>query len=247
MSTGPPSGPAPGATGSTVRRITGATGAAFVVSLALSLLVGGVGPGTDATGAAVELYAINHYHAEQASLMLGALAAFFFLIFAGHLYGRLRRADGVTGESWAPTFLLGAVGTAALELAAEAVQAAYQELSHSGALPAQVLELFRIDNGLLAASGITLAVALVSAGISGLLNGSIPVPLAWLALVASLVALVSVGGLGTARTTFGAVSDASAALLLAWVLGVSGWLLLAGDRSAPVLAPGAPATPAEAA
>lgn len=239
MSAGPPNGSPVGATSPTVRLITAGTGVGFVASLVLSLLIGGIAPGTDSTGTTVELYAINHYHAEQASLMLGALAAFFFLLFAGHLYGRLRRADAATGDSWAPTFLLGAVGTAVLQLAAEALQAAYQELSHSGAVPAQVLELFRVDNGLIAASGITLAVALVSAGVSGLLNGSVPVPLSWLALVTSLVALVGVGGLGTARTSFGSLDDAASALLLVWVLAVSGWLLRVGDRPAPPASPAA--------
>lgn len=226
----PAAGRPVGATPELVRRITGWVGVAFAVAAALSLATAGAAPGTDATGAAVELYAIDHYHAQQASLMLDTLGSFLFLIFAGNLAARLRRADAITGESWGPIFLIGSVGGVVLRLSADALQGAYQELSHSGAVPAQILELFHVRNGLVAASGAALAAGLAAVGVSGILNGSIPVPLAWVALVAGGVYLVGVGGLGTARTTFGLVALVASVLLLVWVLAVSLWLLSGPDR-----------------
>jgi hypothetical protein len=221
-----------GATTVAVRRTAGVAGIAFVVTLVVTVILTGASPGTDSTGDRVELYAINHYHSLQGALVFGALAALSFMVFAGQLSARLRKADAAAGDSWAPTFLLGAAGTVMLQLAALAVQGGYQELSHSGALPGTVLELFRAANGLLAASGAPLAVMLVSISVSGLLNGTVPVPLAWLGALTATVALVSVGGVGTARTSFGVLYDASTLLLLVWVLAVSLWLLLRRDEPA---------------
>lgn len=208
------------------------TGLAFSVFGLASVLVRIAAPGTDATATSVELYVVRHYHSAQVSIVLSAVALLLFALFSGHLSARIRRADASTGDSWAPCFLIGAAGLVVLDLAAVAAQGAYQELSHLGAYPTEIADVYHVDNGLAAASGILLAVMLVSVGMSGLLNGTVPVPLSWLALVTALIALVGAGGMGTSRSTFGTLGVISQILWMLWSLGVSLWLLLGTDAGA---------------
>jgi hypothetical protein len=105
-------------------------------------------------------------------------------------------------------------------------------MSHSGSVPEQVQALFRLSNGLLAAAGLFIAVLAAAAGTSGLLNGSIPVPLAWLGLVTGVVGLVSGGGIGTSRDAFGALELVTLILFEVWSLGVSLWLVLTDAEDA---------------
>ena len=219
-----------GATTPVVRRTTGVAGIAFFALGAVATVLRLLGPGNDASGTQVESYVIEHYHAQQASIVLGAAALFAFVIFAGHLSARIRRADAAVGDSWTPSYLIGAAGVVILGLAAAAGQGAYQELAHETALPIEVLDVYHVATGLASASALALAAMLVSIGLSGLLNGTIPVPLSWLALVTSVVAIVAGGGIGTSRTTFGILVIVADVLWLAWTLGVSVWLLAAEDR-----------------
>lgn len=213
----------------TARRLTGAFGLVFVLALAGSLAAAAGAPGNDTGGFAVELYVVHHYHALQASVALAAVAVLFFSLFAGGLATQLRRADDAIGDAWAPGFVVGTAGTAVLLLGAVAVQGAYQEMSHSGSIPEQVQALFRVSNGLLAAAGLFLAVLLVTAGTSGLLNGTIPAPLAWFGMFSALVAVVSAGGLGSSRTTFGTLELVTLILFELWSLAVSLWLVIGPD------------------
>ncbi|MHB1855791.1 MAG: hypothetical protein ACYCS2_12125 [Acidimicrobiales bacterium] len=231
----PPAGPvgsdAPvGATTAVVRRTTGVAGIAFFALGAVATVLRLLGPGNDASGPQVESYVIEHYHAQQASIVLEAAALFAFVIFAGHLFARVRRADAAVGDSWSPSYLMGAAGVVILGLAAAAGQGAYQELAHETALPIEVLDLYHLATGLASASALALAAMLISIGLSGLLNGTIPVPLSWLALATSVVGIVAAGGLGTSRTTFGILVSIDDFLWLAWTLGVSVWLLVGEDR-----------------
>ena len=211
---------------STARRLTGSFGLVFVVALAASLAASHGAPGTDSDGFVVELFVRAHYHALQVSVALAAVAVVFLGLFAGGVATHLHRADEATGDPWAPAFVVGAAGTAGLLIAAVAAQGAYQEMSHSGSIPEQVQALFRLSNGLLAASGLFIAVVLVTAGTSGVLNGSIPVPLSWLGLFTALVAMVSAGGLGTTRNAFGTLELITLILFELWSLGVSLWLIM---------------------
>ena len=207
------------------RRLTGSFGLVFVVALAASLATAAGAPGTDTPASAVELYVQHHYHSLQVSVALAAVAVLFLCLFAGGVATHLRRADEATGDPWAPAFIVGAAGTAALLTASVAAQGAYQELSHVGAVPDQVHELFLLSNGMLAAAGLFVAVALAAAGTSGVLNGSIPAPLSWLGLLTALVGLVGAGGLGTTRNVFGTLDLITLILLEVWSLGVSVWLV----------------------
>ena len=208
-----------------VRRLTGSFGLVFVLALAASLATAHGTPGTDSSGSVVELYVVRHYHSLQVSVALAAVAVLFLGLFAGGVATHLRRADEATGDAWAPTVVVGAAGTAVLLIAALAAQGAYQEMSHIGALPELVQELFRLSNGLLAASGVFIALFLAGAGTSGVLNGSLPAPLSWLGLFTALVGLVSAGGLGTTRNVFGTLGLIALILFEVWSLGVSLWLL----------------------
>jgi len=219
-----------GATTAVVRRTTGVAGIAFFALATVATVLRLLAPGNDASGSQVELYVLRHYHAQQASIVLGAAALFAFVIFAGHLSARIRRADAVVGDSWAPSYLIGATGVVILGLAAAAAQGGYQELAHQTALPIEVLDVYHLYTGLASASTLALAAMLVSIGLSGLLNGTIPVPLSWLALVTAVVGIVAGGGIGTSRTTFGILVVIADFLWLAWTLGVSVWLLAAEDR-----------------
>ena len=215
------------------RGITGGLGLAFAVVMAASLITGAGVPGSDATGSAVELYAIDHYHRLQLALALAVVAWFLFALFAGALASWLHRVDDATGDVWAPGFVIGSAGAAVLALAAVAVQGAYQGLSHAGALPAQILELFRISHSLAAVAGALLAAALVAIGISGVLNASVPSGLGGLAFVVAALAAVGAGGSATARTSLGTVTTVATIALVVWAAGVSVWMLV---RSEP--APG---------
>ena len=231
-----PTGAAPtaetsiGATTAVVRRTTGVAGIAFFALGAVATVLRLLAPGNDAPGSQTELYVLHHYHAQQASIVLEAAALFAFVIFAGHLSARIRRADAAVGDSWTPSYLMGASGVVILGLAATAAQGAYQELSHETSLPNEVLDLYHLYTGLASASALALAVMLVSIGLSGLLNGTIPVPLSWLGLVTAVVGIVAAGGIGTSRTTFGILVVTADFLWLAWTLGVSVWLLVSEDR-----------------
>ena len=207
------------------RRLTGSFGLVFVLALAASLATAEGAPGPDTSGYAVELYVVHHYHSLQVSVALAAVAVLFLALFAGGVASHLRRADDATGDPWAPVFVVGAAGAAVLLIAAVAAQGAYQEMSHSGSIPEQVQALFRLSNGLLAASGLFIAVLLAAAGTSGVLNGAIPAPLSWLGLFTALVGLVSAGGLGTTRNAFGTLGLVTLILFEAWSLGISVWLL----------------------
>lgn len=207
------------------RRVTGGLGVAFGVVLVASVATGAGVPGSDATGSAVELFAIDNYHRLQVSLVLAVLAWFLFALFAGVLASRIRRVDDATGEVWGPGFAVGAAGAAALALAAVAVQGTYQGLSHAGAAPPQILELFRISHALDAVSGAVLAAALVAVGISAVLNGTIPAALGGLALVVAVLAGVGAGGAATARTSLGTVSMITALALAVWAGAVGVWML----------------------
>ena len=211
------------------RRLTGSFGLVFVLALAASLATAGGAPGTDSTGFAVELYVVHHYHSLQVSVALAAMAVLFLALFAGGVATHLRRADEATGDPWAPVFVVGAAGTAVLLIAAVAIQGAYQEMSHSGSIPEQVQALFRVSNGLLAASGLFIAVLLAAAGTSGVLNGSIPVPLSWLGLFTALVGLVGAGGLGTTRNAFGTLELVTLILFEVWSLAMSLWFVMAPE------------------
>ena len=215
------------------RRLTGSFGLVFVLALAGSLAAAEGAPGTDSTGFAVELYVVHHYHSLQASVALAAVAVVFLALFSGGVATHLRRADEATGDPWAPVFVVGAAGTAVLLIAAVTIQGAYQEMSHSGSVPEQVQGLFRVGNGLLAASGLFIAVLLAAAGTSGLLNGSIPVPLSWLGLFTALVGLVSAGGLGTTRNAFGTLELVTLILFEVWSLGMSLWFVMAPEPGRP--------------
>ena len=208
------------------RRLTGSFGLVFVLALAASLATAEGAPGSDSTGFAVELYVVHHYHSLQVSVALAAVAVLFLALFAGGVATHLRRADEATGDPWAPVFVVGAAGTAVLLIAAVATQGAYQEMSHSGSIPEQVQALFRVSNGLLAASGLFIAVLLAAAGTSGVLNGSIPVALSWLGLFTALVGLVSAGGLGTSRNAFGTLELVALILFEVWSLGLSMWFVM---------------------
>ncbi|MHB1445326.1 MAG: hypothetical protein ACYCZV_06690 [Acidimicrobiales bacterium] len=222
-----------GATSAVVRRTTGVAGIAFFALGAVATVLRLLAPGNNASGSQVELYVIQHYHVQQVSLVVGAAALFAFVIFAGHLSARIRRADAAVGDSWAPSYLIGATGVVILGLAAAAAQGGYQELAHQAALPIEVLDVYHVFTGLASASVLALAAMLVSIGLSGLLNGTIPVPLSWLALVTAVVGIVAAGGIGTSRTTFGILVVIADFLWLAWTLGVSVWLLAAEDRQRP--------------
>ncbi|HEX5266728.1 MAG TPA: hypothetical protein VFW24_08130, partial [Acidimicrobiales bacterium] len=131
----------------TGRRLTGSFGLVFVLALAASLATAHGSPGSDSGGFAVEIYVLHHYHSLQVSVALAAVAVVFLGLFAGGVATQLRRADEATGDPWAPAFTVGAAGTAVLLVAAAAAQGAYQEMSHSGAIPEQVQEVFRLSNG----------------------------------------------------------------------------------------------------
>ena len=219
-----------GATTAVVRRTTGVAGIAFFALGAVATVLRMLAPGSDASGSQVELYVIQHYHAQQAAIVLEAGALFAFVIFAGNLFARIRRADAAAGDSWAPSYLIGATGVVVLGLAAAAARGGYQELAHETALPPEVLDVYHVASGLASASALALAAMLVSIGLSGLLNGTIPVPLSWLALVTAVVGVVAGGGIATSRTTFGILGVIADFLWLAWTLGVSVWLLVSEDR-----------------
>lgn len=208
------------------RRLTGSFGLVFVLAMAASLATAEGAPGTDTPGFAVELYVIRHYHLLQVSVALAAVAGLFLALFAGGVATHLRRADEATGDPWAPAFGVGAAGTAVLLIAAVAAQGVYQEMAHTGAVPEQVVELFHLSNGLLAGSGLFIAVLLAAAGTSGVLNGSIPAPLSWLGLFTALVGLVSAGGMGTTRNAFGTLELVTLILFEVWSLGLSLWLVM---------------------
>jgi hypothetical protein len=211
------------------RRITGGLGVAFSVVMVASLATGVGLPGSDATGATVELYAIDHYHRLQLSLALAVVAWFLWALFAGALASWLRRVDDATGDVWAPAFVIGSAGAAVLALAAVGVQGAYQGLSHSGALPAQVLELFRVSHSLAAVGGALLAAALVAIGISGVLNAGVPAGLGGLAFVVAVLAAVGAGGAATARTSLGTITIVATIALVVWAAAVSVWLLMRSE------------------
>ncbi|HEV2369430.1 MAG TPA: hypothetical protein VGR90_06115 [Acidimicrobiales bacterium] len=217
------------------RRITAGFGIGFAVFLAAALGAAWGRPGTDSTDTQVEVFIIGHYHGLQASLGLGALAVLLFALFASGLTTHLLRADDATGDSWAPGFAIGAAGFLTLWTAALAVQGAYQGLAHNGQLPPLILELFRVANTLASGGGLFLGALLTAAGVSGLLNGTIPVPLAALGLVDAVVALASVGGLATARSTFGTLQIVALVVLAVWALLVSVWLIVTpADDSVPI-------------
>ncbi|HET6794378.1 MAG TPA: hypothetical protein VFH45_08060 [Acidimicrobiales bacterium] len=236
--------PAIGATTAVVRRTTGIVGVALFAVGVVATVIHLLAPGTDAGPSVVELYVLGHYHTQQAGVVLQAAELVLFVIFAGHLSARVRRADAAAGDSWTPPFLIGAAGVAALSMAAVGAQGAYQELSHSQALPAEVSDIYHLANGLAAGSGLLLAVMLLAVGVSALLNGTVPVPLAWVALATAGVGVVAAGGIGTARTTFGILSSVQSLMFLGWALGVSTWLLLTEEPAPPSLAAPGPA-PAE--
>ena len=210
------------------RRLTGAFGVIFVVAQAASLVAAAGSPPTESVGVTVEVFVIRHYHALQVSLALQVVAVLFFCLFAGGLAGMLRRADEATGDSWAPAFTIGAAGSAVLLAGAAAAQGAYQEMSHSGAIPEQVQALFRLGNDLTAASGLFLAVLLAAVGTSAVLNGVLPVPIASIGLFVGLIGLVGAGALGTTRNALGTVVLVAVVLFEVWVAAVSLWLLLWG-------------------
>ena len=209
--------------------MTGAFGVVFVLALAASMAAAAGAPGTDSVGVTVELFVIRHYHALQASLALQVVAVVFLCLFTGGLAGYLKRADEAIGDSWAPGFTVGAAGLAVLLAASAAAQGAYQEMSHSGAVPEQVQELFRVSNDLAAVAGLFLAVLLATLGTSGILNGTVPVPLAWFGLLDGLVGLVGAGGIGTTRNALGTLEFVALVLFLVWSLGLSIWLLAVPD------------------
>ena len=221
--------PAIGATTSVVRRTTGIAGVALFAVGVVAAVIHLLAPGTDAGPSVVELYVLDHYHTQQAGVVLQAAALVLFVIFAGHLSARVRRADATAGDSWTPPFLIGAGGVATLGMATIAAQGAYQELSHSQALPPEVSDIYHLANGLASGSGLLLSLMLLAVGVSALLNGTVPVPLAWVALATSGVGVVAAGGIGTARTTFGILNSVQSLMFLGWVLGVSAWLLLTDE------------------
>ena len=217
--------PTIGATTTVVRRTTGIVGLALFAVGVVATVIHLLAPGTDAGPSVVELYVLGHYHTQQAGVVLQAAALVLFVIFVGHLSARVRRADAAAGDSWTPPFLIGAGGVAGLGTATVAATGAFEELSHSQALPLEVSDLYHLANGLAAGSGLLLSVMLLAVGISALLNGTVPIPLAWLALATAGVGVVAAGGIGTARTTFGILNSVQSLMFLGWVLGLSAWLL----------------------
>ena len=151
---------------------------------------------------------------------------FLFALFAGGVTTHLLRVDDATGDSWAPGFAIGAAGFVSLWLSALAVQGAYQGLGHEGQLPPLIFELFRVAQALGSAAGVLLGVLLVAVGVSGMLNGTIPVPLAALGLLDAVVAVVSGGGVATARGTFGTLQVVSLILFAVFVALVSVWMIV---------------------
>ena len=208
------------------RRVTAGFGLAFSLALAAAIAAAWGRPGSDATGTQVDLFIIGHYHSLQASLALGALAGFLFALFAGGVTTHLLRVDDATGDSWAPGFAVGAAGFVALWMASLSVQGAYQGLGHEGQLPPLIFELFRVAGALASAGGVMLGVLLVALGVSGMLNGTIPVPLAALGLLDAVVAVISGGGVATARSTFGTLQVVALIVLAVFVALVSLWLWL---------------------
>ena len=208
------------------RRVTAGFGLAFSAAVVAAVVAAWGRPGSDATGTQLDLFIISHYHSLQASLVFGALAAFLFALFAGGVTTHLLRVDDATGDSWAPGFAVGSAGFVTLWLAALAVQGAYQGLAHQGELPPLIFELFRVAQALASAGGVLLGVLLVAIGVSGMLNGTIPVPLAGLGLLDAVVGVLSGGGLATARSTFGTLQVVALVVLAAFVALVSVWLLI---------------------
>ena len=225
--------PAIGATTKVVRRTTGVVGVALFAVGVVATVIHMLAPGTDAASPTVEVYVLAHYHVQQLGVVLQALMLVLFVIFVGHLSARVRRADAAAGDSWTPPFLIGAAGTASLGLAAAGAQGAYQELAHTEALPPEISDVFHIANGLAAGTGLMLAMMLLAVGVSALLNGTVPVPLAWVALATAVVGAAAAGGIGTSRTTFGLLRSIELLMFLGWALGVSGWLLLGDEQSPP--------------
>lgn len=214
------------------RRVTAGFGLAFFVVLAAAIAMAWGRPGSEGTGTQVELFVLGHYHHLQASLALGGLAAFLFALFSGGIATHLLRVDDATGDSWAPGFVVGAAGFVILQVAGLALQGAYQSLAHQGELPPLILDLFRVQNALGSASGVFLGVMLVALGVSGVLNGTIPVPLAALGLLDAAVAGLGAAGLATIRATFGTLQIVALVGLGLFVALVSVWLVMSPDSQA---------------
>jgi hypothetical protein len=133
---------------------------------------------------------------DRSALIVGVylegIASFFFLVFVGALWSRLRAAEVDRGPSI--LVALGGVGTAAIILVESGLFLALIDSADEGREPAAVRALFELDEVLFIVIAWTSAAFYAGAALSSLSTGSLPRWLGWIA--AALVVVFAVSYLG---------------------------------------------------
>lgn len=208
-----------------LRRISGLAG---ILSVALGVIPGamfGDGPGINPTASEILAWAAENQGTIRIILVLLAGQLFTFGIFVVGLYGVLG-ADETAGDPWQMLGLAGGiVAGGVLALQYVMVVPFVLHLTQLGEPSALVLSDIALAlNSPLALAG---ALTMLGYGVAIHRTGELPIWLAFLAYLGTLVALV--GGLAVVPTAqgsgFGIVTIIGAFLFLLWVLLVGIWML----------------------
>jgi hypothetical protein len=193
------------------------TGIVFAALLAVSILVGGSTPNSDATGKAViDFYKANK-GSQNASAIFGAIAVIFFVFFGVTLFNRLR-----TRLAGSPLPVAGLVGVSLIAIGAGIFSGLTLCLTDvpDKIDPSAAQALNVLNNDLFAPFVLGIAVFLIANGLAIARGGTLPRWLGWIGIVIGLTGL----------TPLGFVAFFGSGL---WVLVVSIIMLVGNLRAAP--------------
>jgi hypothetical protein len=182
---------------------------------------------------AAELAADQSAH--QVSLLLGFLADIAFLVFLAGLWSRLRRFEGVGGLFSGLFVVAGAVFVSTILVSEGLYLALVQGADTAGDEPAVLRTLVVLDNWVGAATVPAGAAMFLGVTMAVLTTRALPAWVGWLAGVAGLLLVVSLGAVfdTSEEGVLGFAGFGGFLLFLIWVLATSVVLLMKAGRGTP--------------
>jgi hypothetical protein len=217
---------------------TGAVaGILFFVAVAISFFTPETPDADDPTPEIVSSIADDR-SAHLLTVYLEGIASFFFLVFVGALWSRLRRAELDRGASI--LVALGGVGTAVIILIESGVFLALIEAADEAREPAAVRALFELDEIIFIVIGWTSAAFYAGVALSSLGTGSLPRVFGWVA--AALAVLFVVAFLGVFSESdeggvLGGIFFLGIVVNFLWILATSILMLRPGGAAGSATAP----------
>ncbi|SEP25961.1 DUF4386 family protein [Trujillonella endophytica] len=203
------------------------------IALFIAMLFTPDTPSTDDSAEAISAAIADDRSGHQWALLLGFLSDVAFFFFLAGLWSRLRRAEGRAGM-FSGLFAIAGAAFAATVLASAGFYLALVQGTTDLAADSEVFSTLVVLNDWAGVGVIPAAVALLLAAAGAITStDTLPHWLGWIAALAALLLLLSLGGVFEEDLEEGAVAIAGFAgfvLMLVWILATSVVLLMRAGR-----------------